>query len=68
MHGLRLGRSSCDASLPAGLRSNCGLVTSRPLEKRVASAAEDALEPRKWVAPIDVLVGLGWLASSRVDE
>jgi hypothetical protein len=49
-------------------RNNRGLVTSKSLEERVARAAEDALDAKGWVAPIDVLVGLGWLASSRVDE
>jgi hypothetical protein len=38
------------------------------LQQRVARAAEDALAERDVVAPIDVLVGLGWLAPRRVDE
>ncbi len=37
------------------------------LEERVATAAEAALAERGFVTPIDVLVGLGWLAPSRVD-
>jgi hypothetical protein len=40
----------------------------RGLQQRVARAAEDALAEREVVAPIDVLVGLGWLAPRRVDE
>ncbi|HVF77350.1 MAG TPA: DUF2293 domain-containing protein [Solirubrobacteraceae bacterium] len=38
------------------------------LEQRVVRAAEAALAERRFVAPIDVLVGLGWLAPGRVDE
>ena len=33
----------------------------RRLERRVARAAKEALETQRWVAPIDVLIGLGWL-------
>lgn len=33
----------------------------RKLERRVARAAEEALEQQKFVAPVDVLMGLGWL-------
>jgi hypothetical protein len=40
----------------------------RRFQQRVARAAEDALAERDVVAPIDVLVGLGWLAPRRVDE
>jgi hypothetical protein len=43
----------------------CG---SGRLRQRVARAAERALAERDVVAPIDVLVGLGWLAARRVDE
>ena len=38
------------------------------LELRVARVAEAALAERQFVTPIDVLVGLGWLASSHVEE
>lgn len=38
------------------------------LEKRVTLAAAAALADRRVVAPVDVLVGLGWLPPSRVDE
>jgi hypothetical protein len=38
------------------------------MEQRVARAAAAALAERKLVTPVDVLVGLGWLAPSRVDE
>jgi hypothetical protein len=37
------------------------------LERRVARAAEEALETRKSVAPIDVLTGLGWLHPVHLD-
>ncbi len=37
------------------------------LERRVARAAEALLAERTFVSPIDVLVGLGWLAPSHVD-
>jgi hypothetical protein len=43
-------------------------VASRPedLERRVVGAAEAALAERQVVSPVDVLVGLGWLAPSHV--
>lgn len=37
------------------------------LEERVVRVAEDALAEHNVVSPIDVLVGLGWLAPSAVD-
>jgi hypothetical protein len=42
--------------------------TQQRLEQRVVDAAEAALAERNVVAPIDVLVGLGWLALSRVEQ
>jgi hypothetical protein len=38
------------------------------LEHRVARAAEEALADHKFVSPIDVLCGLGWLHPSNVDR
>jgi hypothetical protein len=38
------------------------------LEQRVLRAAEAALAERRFVSPIDVLVGLGWLPPARLDE
>jgi hypothetical protein len=38
------------------------------LEKRVVQAAEVALAEKRFVAPVDVLIGLGWLPPSRVDH
>src|SRR5947209_5890591 len=38
------------------------------LEGRVVQAAETALARRKFVAPIDVLAGLGWLPPTRIHE
>jgi hypothetical protein len=38
------------------------------LDRRVVRAAEAALAERRFVTPIDVLVGLGWLEPRRVDE
>ena len=45
------------------------MVTMAPqrIEERVARAAERALAERRYVSPIDVLIGLGWLAPSHVD-
>jgi hypothetical protein len=40
----------------------------RRLEQRVARAAQRALDERGFVSVIDVLIGIGWLASRRVDE
>ncbi len=37
------------------------------LEHRVVKAAEEALRHEKYVSPIDVLVGIGWLPPSNVD-
>ncbi len=42
---------------------------NRPrIERRVAEAAEAALEGQKHVSAIDVLTGIGWLAPSNVDR
>lgn len=38
------------------------------LKQRVVQAAEAALAERQFVSAIDVLVGIGWLAPSRVEE
>jgi hypothetical protein len=38
------------------------------IETRVARIAEALLAERQFVAPIDVLIGLGWLAESNVDR
>ncbi|MQA87189.1 MAG: DUF2293 domain-containing protein [Streptosporangiales bacterium] len=37
------------------------------LERRVVAAAEAALSRQKYVAPLDVLIGIGWLPSTLVD-
>ena len=37
------------------------------LERRVVRAAEATLAARRFVSPVDVLVGLGWLAPSHLD-
>ncbi len=37
------------------------------LERRLARAAEEALEERKFVTAIDVLIGLGWLHAVHLD-
>ncbi len=38
------------------------------LEQRIVKAAEAALEHKKFVSPIDVLVGIQWLPQSTVDK
>ena len=38
------------------------------LEQRIATAAEAALDDKKYVRPIDVLVGIQWLPQSTVDR
>src|SRR5262249_41294951 len=38
------------------------------LERRVASAARTALERQKFVSPVDVLTGIGWVPQSLVDD
>jgi hypothetical protein len=38
------------------------------LQTRVVAAAEDALARQKYVAPVDVCVGIGWLHSRNVDQ
>ena len=48
-------------------RSNVDIVMAR-LETRVARIAEALLAERRSVRPIDVLVGLGWLAQPNVDR
>lgn len=43
-------------------------MARQPLEQRVARAAEVALARQRFVSAIDVLLGLGWLAPSHVDQ
>lgn len=38
------------------------------LEERVIRAAQSALARNRFVSPVDVLVGLGWLPQTRLDE
>jgi hypothetical protein len=40
----------------------------RPLEPRIAAAAEKALARQKFVTPIDVCLDIGWLQPSNVDD
>jgi hypothetical protein len=40
----------------------------KQLQQRVERAAEAALAERKYVSPIDVLVGMGWLRQPALDE
>lgn len=50
------------------LRFELSAGSGNKLERRVVRAAEQALAERRFVTSIDVLVGLGWLESRRVDE
>lgn len=43
-------------------------MTARSIEERVARAAEAALADKKFVAPVDVLLGVGWLQPGLVDR
>jgi len=43
-------------------------MSSEQLRARVVRAAEAALAQQNYVAPVDVLVRMGWLAPSHVDE
>jgi hypothetical protein len=43
-------------------------MTARSIEERVARAAEAALADKKFVAPVDVLMGVGWLQPGLVDR
>lgn len=42
-------------------------MAGKPLDDRVARAGDAALAEQQYVSAIDVLVGLGWLASSHLD-
>jgi hypothetical protein len=42
--------------------------SEKRLDRRVARAAQRALDDRGFVSMIDVLIGIGWLAPRRVDE
>jgi hypothetical protein len=56
---------------PSGGDVACGVMphgSGGKLDRRVVQAAEAALAERRFVAAIDVLVGLGWLEPRRVDE
>jgi hypothetical protein len=43
-------------------------VAASKLERRISTAAQDALARQKFVSPVDVLVGMGWLAPGMVDD
>lgn len=43
-------------------------MSGQRLDERVAKAAEAALAAQRFVSAADVLVGLGWLAPSRIDQ
>ncbi len=43
-------------------------MSRQSLQQRVTQAAEAALAEQRFVSAIDVLLGLGWLAPSHVDE
>jgi hypothetical protein len=43
-------------------------MSRQEITARVRRVAEQALAEKGYAAPIDVLVGLGWLAPIRVDE
>jgi len=43
-------------------------MTRQDIEVRVRRVAEQALAEQHYVRPVDVLLGLGWLAPSHVDE
>ena len=61
--------TSSSRSAPERIPSaNVAADRQRTLEQRVVRAAEAALAEGKFVSPIDVLVGLGWLPPARVDE
>ena len=52
----------------AGVAATVTRPRPRQLEERVARAAESALAEKQYVTAVDVLMGLGWLPPSRVDE
>lgn len=61
-------RASCE-SVPSDWPASKNRGMSRQeTTARVRRVAEQALTEKGYVAPIDVLVGLGWLARVRVDE
>jgi len=43
-------------------------VARQDIQARVRHAAEQALAAQQYVRPIDVLLGLGWLAPSDLDR
>jgi hypothetical protein len=43
-------------------------VARQDIQARVRRVAEQALAERQYVRPIDVLLGLGWLAPSHLDR
>jgi hypothetical protein len=56
------GRGQHRAGTPAGKSP------PRGLEARVVAAAEKVLAKQKFVTPLDICVGIGWLPSSLVDD
>jgi hypothetical protein len=45
-----------------------GSMTPKPIEPRVIRAAETALADHRYVSPIDILTGIGWLAHAHVRD
>jgi hypothetical protein len=61
--GLHLGKTAGQTTYRASNWASNGGA----LEQRVARATEVVLEQRQHVSAVDLLVGLGWLAPSRVE-
>lgn len=43
-------------------------MAQKGLESRVVAAAEEALERQRFVSPVDICIGLGWLHSRHLDN
>jgi hypothetical protein len=43
-------------------------MSKQPLQPRVVAAAEKALAKQKFVTPLDVCMGIGWLPSAHLDD
>ena len=71
MPGRRAGRPGAGRDSPGRVPAlRCGGVAMarQDIEVRVRRVTEQALAEQHYVRPVDVLLGLGWLAPTHVDE
>lgn len=66
--GATVGRRGYPVPVVDELTSDGGHGSRSPLGRRVAAAARELLDRRGFVAPVEVLIEIGWLALGRVED